>query len=293
MWCWSRAAASGHSTDRPRVGTPTRRAPAGYASLVALALVGCRPSIGDRCTLSTDCSAQGDRPCDTAQPGGYCTALNCTDDSCPDHAVCVLFGASVPGCAYSDYSSPGRFGQSFCMAHCNGDSDCRQGDGYVCANPRSNPWYAAILDDNQNQRVCIAASQQVSMAPDADVCAATLPPIPEAGGESPVDATVDAPVDGSGEVPGDGSGSPADGPGDALGEGSGETGEGSVPIGDGTVDAFDGAGDAALGDGPLTSGDAAEGAVVDGPDESPDASMGDGAAEGSVDAELGDAPDGG
>jgi hypothetical protein len=176
------------------------------------------------------------------------------------------------------------------MAHCNGDSDCRQGDGYVCANPRGDPWYAAILDDNQNQRVCISPSHQVSMAPPSDggVCAATLPPIPEAGGESPVDATVGAPSDGSGSL--------GDGSGDALSDGSAETGEGSVPTGDGTVDALGGSGvgDDALGDGPATSDDAAEGAVIDGSDEgSPDASSGDGAADGSVDADTGDAPDGG
>jgi hypothetical protein len=184
------------------------------------------------------------------------------------------------------------------MAHCNGDSDCRQGDGYVCDNPRGGPWYAAILDDNQNQRVCISPSHQISMASPSDggVCLAALPPIPEAGGESPVDATVGAPGDGSGEAPGDGSGLFGDGSGDALGDGSAETGDGAVPMDDGTVDALggSGAGDDALGDGPATSGDAAEGAVVDGSDDgSPDASLVDGSAEGSVDADTDDAPDGG
>jgi hypothetical protein len=174
------------------------------------------------------------------------------------------------------------------MAHCNGDSDCRQSDGYVCANPRDNPWYAAILDDNQNQRVCIAASHLMSMAqPDAAVCAATLPPIPEGGEESPGDAAADATGTGSGEVPGDGSGSLGDGSGDAPSEGS-ETGDATVAIdGSGVVgDAF--------GDETLTVGDADATEGADGSvDGSPDASLGDGAAEGSVDADTGDAPDGG
>ena len=53
--------------------------------LAALALVtGCQPKIGDACNTSTDCSTQGDRLCDTTQPGGYCTIFNCEPNTCPE-----------------------------------------------------------------------------------------------------------------------------------------------------------------------------------------------------------------
>src|SRR5262249_9226789 len=117
-----------------------------------LALAGCTPSIGDKCTLSTDCSFQGDRLCDTAQPDGYCTIFNCRGNLCPDQPACGLFHAAVQGCAYND-RTPSRTGRTFCMAQCHGDSDCR--DGYICSDPRQGPWNAVILDDDQTQRVCI------------------------------------------------------------------------------------------------------------------------------------------
>jgi hypothetical protein len=107
---------------------------------------------------------------------------------------------------YSDYSAPGRTGLSMCMKHCDEDSNCRQSDGYVCANPRGSPWYGAILDDNQGQSVCIAAVSSASVAPsDTGVCGAVLPALPEAGavggdgGEdaSPTDSgSADSEVDG-------------------------------------------------------------------------------------------------
>jgi hypothetical protein len=151
--------------------------------VAALGLAGCTPSIGARCTLSTDCSSQGDRVCDTAETAGYCTVLNCTANSCPDNAACILFQVSVPGCAYNDYSAPGRTGVAMCMKTCNHDSDCRESDAYVCANPRAAPWYAAIVDDNQGESVCIAATSSSASPPPSDtgVCGAMLPPLPDAG----------------------------------------------------------------------------------------------------------------
>ncbi len=141
--------------------------------LLCMAAAGCTPKIGDKCVLSTDCSTQGTLVCDTSQPSGYCTQLNCTNGSCPNSAVCVEFQASVPGCAYDDYQSPSRTGRSFCMAHCSEGSDCRQSEGYVCANPTGAPWNAAILDNNQAQSVCIVGASllaDVSAMPDAAVC---------------------------------------------------------------------------------------------------------------------------
>ncbi|HLK35397.1 MAG TPA: hypothetical protein VKU41_01510 [Polyangiaceae bacterium] len=150
-------------------------------------LAGCGSKIGSSCQLSTDCSVQGNRLCDTSLPSGYCTQLGCVANGCPDSAACVLFGASVPGCPYDDYQSPSRTGQVLCMATCNSDSDCRQSDGYVCRDPRSAPWQAVIIDDNQVQRVCIPAPDY-SFAPAPDAAPVCMPPI---DGQAPA---IDAPI---------------------------------------------------------------------------------------------------
>jgi hypothetical protein len=128
---------------------------AGLTFLAAVAA--CTPKIGDSCNISTDCSSQGDRLCDTSQPSGYCTQLNCAQNSCPDEASCVLFGSAIPGCGFDDRSGPGgsRVARSFCMAQCDSNSDCRP--GYVCADPKAPPWNATILDDNQIKRSCLPA----------------------------------------------------------------------------------------------------------------------------------------
>jgi hypothetical protein len=196
------------------------------ASTLGLAFLsfGCTPSIGDSCTLSTDCSLQGDRLCDTSQPNGYCTIFNCTDYSCPDNAACVLFHANLQGCPYND-RVPSRTARSFCMKSCTSDSDCRTSDGYVCRDPRQPPWNGAILDDNQSERICIVPSIQGAPSPptsssaEPPVCQPGGPPVPpidastgyepedagegqdagsdagEAGGDAGADAAADAGVD--------------------------------------------------------------------------------------------------
>jgi len=127
-----------------------------FAGAAALVLSGCQPHIGDHCTLNTDCSLQGTRVCDNSQPNGYCTSFNCGPDSCIDNAVCVVLYSSVPGCPYDGYESPSRTARSMCLAPCGQSSDCRQSDGYECANPASPPWDGLIIDDNTNQKVCLA-----------------------------------------------------------------------------------------------------------------------------------------
>src|SRR4051812_12230223 len=133
-----------------------RRAVAGavVASVAAIALA-CSPNIGDKCSISTDCSSQGDRLCDTSQPNGYCTQLNCIGNKCADESMCILFNAATPGCTYTDRSGPAasRIARSFCMAECTKSSDCRE--HYVCADPRTAPWSAVILDDNQGRKSCL------------------------------------------------------------------------------------------------------------------------------------------
>ena len=87
--------------------------------LLFLISAGCSPEIGDSCESSVDCSVNGERICDRAQPGGYCTVQGCEMDTCPDEAVCVEFR-----------SEPERLASSWCMATCEENGDCR--DGYEC-----------------------------------------------------------------------------------------------------------------------------------------------------------------
>jgi hypothetical protein len=130
-----------------------------FTLVIAFAgLTGCTPSIGDSCALSTDCATDGTRICDTSEPGGFCTVINCTGNllgsTCPDNALCVLFNDNVPGCPFSAYS-PSRISASQCRNSCNSDSDCRA--SYICALPTTPPWSAEILDPNQTIKVCLPA----------------------------------------------------------------------------------------------------------------------------------------
>lgn len=152
-------------------------------------IVACTPEIGDTCVVSTDCSIRGDRLCDISQPGGYCTQLNCQRNNCADEAACILFSSAVPGCGYDDRSGPfgSRIARSFCMAKCSSNGDCRT--GYVCADPRSFPWNAVILDDDQGKRACLAVPLEgqdagvVGPAPlEAPVCGPAAPQV------TPIDA---------------------------------------------------------------------------------------------------------
>jgi hypothetical protein len=166
-------------------------------------LMGCTPSVGSSCQLSTDCGSTGQLVCDTAQVGGYCTVVDCLGNTCPDNAGCINFYPSVPGCGYSD-NHPSRLSQSFCMATCTSNSDCR--DGYVCAGPTESPWFAGILDNNQQELVCLALPPTSPVGgvahpdinPDAAVCQLTGPtfdagftPVPDAAEESLGDAAGD------------------------------------------------------------------------------------------------------
>ena len=111
------------------------------ARWVALAfafLSACAAQIGDECSTSVDCSPEGNRICDLAQSGGYCTVKNCTPDSCPDDALCVRFGAEP------------RFERFYCMAACEGSGDCR--DHYTCASADGNE--TLVTDENRSGRFC-------------------------------------------------------------------------------------------------------------------------------------------
>lgn len=97
-----------------------------FLTLAALAAMllpsACKKVIGDACTANTDCSVSADRICDLSQTSGYCTVPGCEPGSCPDNGVCVFFDAHAP-----------RLRRRYCMAGCNGDSDCRS--DYRCVRP--------------------------------------------------------------------------------------------------------------------------------------------------------------
>lgn len=112
---------------------------------------GCGQEIGDECVISSDCSPNGDRQCDTSSKGGYCTVQGCDFDTCPDEAVCVRFfngsfankpcdpgtedlGADACSldelCSIAGNCVPRSSEVRFCMRTCESGGDCR--DGYEC-----------------------------------------------------------------------------------------------------------------------------------------------------------------
>jgi hypothetical protein len=182
------------------------------AALLALAS-GCAPKIGDKCTVSTDCSVSGDRLCDSTQPGGYCTVFNCEPNACPDDSLCVAF--NEPTCSSPAQSV--RFERTFCMATCESDGDCRA--GYKCLDVSVDE-VRQVLDINPATRlICTVAPPPPlgtldASTPDPPVCNAFDGTLPEsspgqpdasdAGDSSapdaPRDANVDVVMDGSNEV---------------------------------------------------------------------------------------------
>ena len=129
--------------------------------LASAALVGCRNNIGDACGSSSDCSVTGDRQCDLAQPGGYCTVFACDPDTCPQGA-CVEWRFV-----------PTRTAETWCMKTCDNDSWCR--GQYWCVFPdeinAEGEWEsnlplderaARIIDLNQfraTAKICTALSE--------------------------------------------------------------------------------------------------------------------------------------
>jgi hypothetical protein len=158
---------------RLRSAAPMNRALALWVAM-ALGLCACSATIGSPCTQSSDCSVQGNRVCDTSQPYGYCTVFGCGRNSCPNNAVCATFNTSLPGCAYDDYQAPARTARTLCLSPCQQDSDCRASEGYVCDDPKAPPWSATIVDDNQNQKVCIVAATPIDAGPGVQESSAAI-----------------------------------------------------------------------------------------------------------------------
>jgi hypothetical protein len=168
---------------------------AGLAVVGAL-LGGCGKEIGDACTLSTDCSPNGDRVCQCwncsgvdptgDSQNGYCTIQGCDFGTCPDEAVCVSFftggfenpigkmcGPDVAPaqqvtcsldelCSLAGNCVPRSSELRYCMAKCDSDGDCR--DGYECRDltrmmehgGEPVPELGKSLDPNNLQKFCAA-----------------------------------------------------------------------------------------------------------------------------------------
>ncbi len=150
--------------------------------VLLLLVAGCAPGIGDACETSTDCSQNGDRLCDVSQPGGYCTVFACDPGSCPDDAVCILFGkdpSTVAGCEDDTGSNPSA--RSFCMKKCKNSGDCRQPEGYICVDPVGPDRPISAVNLDAPSKVCMFVSSE-TRATDAasDVCHAE--PVSSGGG---------------------------------------------------------------------------------------------------------------
>ncbi|MCC6559083.1 MAG: hypothetical protein IT372_39670 [Polyangiaceae bacterium] len=136
-----------------------------FLAAAAAAATGCTPEIGDECQTSTDCSQQGDRLCDTNQPGGYCTIFNCEPDTCPeDDGVCVAFDPELDlACGIVDDGRWARFERTFCLHECEDDGDCRS--GYECVAPETR---GALIVDTEplEPKVCMVKSAAPAAPPD-------------------------------------------------------------------------------------------------------------------------------
>jgi hypothetical protein len=133
-----------------------RAIPLASALLLSLAsTLGCVPEIGDPCNTSLDCSQQGDRLCDTTQPGGYCTIFNCEPDKCPqDEAACVAFDHELdPACKSADDAEWARFQRTFCMKWCDDNSDCR--DDYECVKPQDRSAVIIDVEPQDQEKICV------------------------------------------------------------------------------------------------------------------------------------------
>lgn len=120
----------------------------------AIALLSaCSKDIGDACIVSSDCSPNGDRLCDIASPGGYCTIQGCDYSTCPEDSACIRFftgsfanlacdpatedalgGTNACSedelCSLEGHCVPRSSEVRYCMKTCSSNDDCR--GGYEC-----------------------------------------------------------------------------------------------------------------------------------------------------------------
>jgi hypothetical protein len=135
-------------------------------TVALLGAAGCGDEIGDSCSISSDCSAQGDRICDRNSPDGYCTILGCDFDTCPEEAICVRFFPAAQTdiscendtdctvdelCALGGFCVPRSAEVRYCMKTCGGNGDCR--NDYECRDEGLMIAHGGepVLDPSKNQ----------------------------------------------------------------------------------------------------------------------------------------------
>lgn len=163
------------------------RFPSSFLALLVVVLAaivsGCQPKIGDSCVLDQDCTAETARLCDTTQPYGYCTMVDCDPTTCPEEeAICVSFNnvrSTVGACNTPVVPSPYR--RNFCMKFCEDDSDCR--DDYQCIEVNDgNIFGAAVIQEEPENgdpvpnKICIHAEAHPAIDSDHpdEVCTGYL-----------------------------------------------------------------------------------------------------------------------
>ena len=86
---------TGNAVALPEVQPAARMRPLMRSVVLALvamfAATGCGKEIGDSCVVSSDCSPNADRTCDTSSKEGYCTIQGCDYNTCPEEAACIRF----------------------------------------------------------------------------------------------------------------------------------------------------------------------------------------------------------
>jgi len=122
-----------------------------YLIVLTLLVAACGKEIGDPCIVSSDCSTDGTRQCDSSSKEGYCTIRGCDYDTCPSEAACIRFftgsfsnrtcdptteDRSTDNCSLDELCSieghcvPRSSEVRYCMRTCESNGDCR--DGYEC-----------------------------------------------------------------------------------------------------------------------------------------------------------------
>lgn len=158
------------------------------AALLALMLLsfpaGCARQIGDDCTTNVNCSALGDRVCDLASPGGYCTVESCDRASCPDDAVCVRFytlqraslGCNFDRAQTATVRASCAPGDTSCCQPGDGTC-CRAGELCLCAGPLDEagrcPALAYCAPASTERRYCMKSCEQDAECRDGYRCLST------------------------------------------------------------------------------------------------------------------------
>ena len=92
------------------------------ALVIAFALAGCGPTVGDPCTTSVDCGGALCINLDYAK-GGYCSAACDDKTGCPTGTTCLKHALGQ--------------GSNACFRLCSRQAECR--NGYACRSVEGSP----------------------------------------------------------------------------------------------------------------------------------------------------------